>query len=60
MSYLARRATHLYTDPLPAILALHCVFDDGIIREPFIETGNSIQSQSYSQKVQAFVDENSV
>jgi hypothetical protein len=54
-----RRIVYLYTNPLPAVLALHRMFDDRIIRDPFIETSNGVQGQSHSHKVQAFVDEHS-
>ena len=39
---IGREMIHLFANPLPAILALHCMFDDRISRQAFIETGNSV------------------
>ena len=50
------RAAHLLTDPLPAVLALDGMLDDGVIGCPSIDKRNSIQRNTDADEVEDFVD----
>lgn len=50
-------AAHLLTNPLPAVLALDSVLDDGVIGRPSIDKRDGIQRDADADEVEDFVDE---
>ena len=52
-----RPPAYLFANPLPAILALDRVFDDGVAGGPAVDEGDDVEGDADADEVEDFVDE---
>lgn len=48
--------THLLADPFPAVFALDCVLDDGVVRKVLVRTGQGIQRNADAHEIDDPID----
>ncbi len=50
-------AAHLLADPIPAVLALDGVFDDGVAGRPAVGQRDGVEGDADAEEGEEFVDE---